>query len=192
MTSPTGGSEHVSRYRALGEFDNLVRAAREAKRALKELREEEAKLNAQSIADDKKVIASKEARAKAEKGSAEEARKAAQQIGAAHTKGVGQGMASEANSSENKNFVAAATAALQQAYANAGKKSGEAFTRENRQTISKDGDGTSKVIIDSVEKVREAFQKLERNSTSVCVSVSVEIRMAYTSHQDSNILYVSL
>ena len=160
MTSPTGGSEHVSRYRALGEFDNLVRAAREAKRALKELREEEAKLNAQSIADDKKVIASKNDRAKAEKGSAEEARKAAQQIGAAHTKGVGQGIAAEANSTENRNFVAQATAALQQAYANAGRKSGEAFTRENRQAVRKDGDATSKVIIDSVEKVREAFQKL--------------------------------
>lgn len=77
MTSPiSGGSEHVSRYRALGEFDSLIRAARDAKRALRELREEEAKLNAQSLRDDKKVTASKQERAKAEKSNVESIKKA--------------------------------------------------------------------------------------------------------------------
>lgn len=74
MTSPS--SEHISRYRALGEFDNLIRAAREARRALKELREEEAKLNAQSLSDDKKLVASKQARARSEKSSFDSIKKA--------------------------------------------------------------------------------------------------------------------
>jgi hypothetical protein len=76
VTSPIGGSEHVTRYRALGEFDSLIRAAREARQELRKLRDEEAKLNSQSMADDKKVAASKKERAKAEQDSASAASRA--------------------------------------------------------------------------------------------------------------------
>lgn len=173
MTSPTGGSQHVSRYRALGEFDSLVRAAREARNELRKLREEEAKLNAASLADDKKLIASKQARAKADEDAAKASKQAAaslnrdnaagkagQEAGVQYSKGLGKGISDQSRSNENKNFVEAATAALQQAFANAGKKSGEAFTRQSREAINRDGGDTSKIITDSVSKVRDAFQKL--------------------------------
>lgn len=75
MTSPTGGSEHISRYRAVAEFESLVREAGKAKRALRELREEEAKLNAQSMAEDKKVAQSKAERARSEKQSSDSVKK---------------------------------------------------------------------------------------------------------------------
>jgi hypothetical protein len=173
MTSPTGGSQHVSRYRALGEFDNLIRAAREARNELRKLREEEAKLNAASLADDKKIIASKQSRAKADEEAAKASKqvaanlnadnsagKAGQQAGVAYSKGMGQGISDHSRGNENKNFVAAATNALQQAFSEAGKKSGQAFTRQSREAIQKDGQDTTKIITDSVGKVREAFQKM--------------------------------
>lgn len=140
MTSPAG-SEHISRYRALGEFDNLVRAAREAKRALKELREEEAKLNAQSLADDKKIAASKQARAKAEKESTDASKKATDDLGknnaaagrsgedagVSYSRGMGKGIQKGTQSGENRRFVDAATKALQGAFAKAGEDSGVSF-----------------------------------------------------------------
>lgn len=153
MTSPSG-SEHVSRYRALGEFDNLVRAAKEAKRALKELREEEAKLNAQSIADDKKVIASKNERAKAEKAQTDAAKKATADLnvgnpagksgedaGVEYSRGVGRGVERESKSGRNRQFVAAATDALRQAFESAGEDSGVRFTRGARRSLDRESEG---------------------------------------------------
>jgi hypothetical protein len=155
MTSPAG-REHVSRYRALGEFDSLVRAAREAKRALKELREEEAKLNAQSLADDKKITASKQERAKAEKASADSAKKAVTDLnksgeagkageasGVQYSRGVGKGIESESRGGKNRQFVDAATKALTQAFANAGESSGITFTRSAGRSIDKESKGLS-------------------------------------------------
>jgi uncharacterized membrane protein (DUF106 family) len=172
MTSP-GGSEHISRYRALGEFDNLIRAAREARNELRKLREEEAKLNAQSLADDKKITASKLERAKAEKANADAAKNAAANLnnndaagksgegaGVAYSRGIGKGIQKEIQSGANRQFVDAATKALQQAFAEAGRNSGRAFTKETQQSIKGDGNTTSKIIVESVERVREAFQKM--------------------------------
>lgn len=150
MTSP--GSEHVSRYRALGEFDNLVRAAKEAKRALKELREEEAKLNAQSIADDKKVTASKNERAKAEQASAAATKKSVEDLnkdghagkageaaGVQYTKGVGAGISREAAGSNPT--VKKSLEALQQLFAKAGDESGKQYLLSAKQRFSRDSDG---------------------------------------------------
>jgi hypothetical protein len=75
MTSPGGSSEHISRYRAVAEFDSLIREANKARKALRELREEESKLNAQSMAEDRKVAQSKAERARAEKQSADAVKK---------------------------------------------------------------------------------------------------------------------
>lgn len=151
MTSPTGG-EHISRYRALGEFDNLIREANKAKRALRELREEEAKLNAQSIADDKKVAASKAERAKAEeqnraaaKKSIEDlgknnaaADKAGEDTGRTYTRGMGKGIQKETQSGGNKQFLSEATKALQQAFANAGAESGASFASNAKNRIGRE------------------------------------------------------
>lgn len=150
MTSP--GGEHISRYRALGEFDNLIREAKKAQRALRELREEEAKLNAQSMADDKKVAASKAERAKAEKASSESAKKSVQDLsknnaaadkagqdaGVTYSRGMGKGIQKESQSGSNKQFLSEATKALQQAFANAGAESGSSFTSNAKARIAKD------------------------------------------------------
>lgn len=153
MTSP--GSEHVSRYRALGEFDNLVRAAKEAKRALKELREEEAKLNAQSLADDKKVVASKNERAKAETASAAAAKKSVEDLnkdghagkagesaGVQYTKGVGKGISRE--SSGSNVTIKKSLEALEQLFAKAGENSGKQYLLSVKQKFSRDSDGALK------------------------------------------------
>jgi hypothetical protein len=151
MTSPSG-SEHVSRYRALAEFDNLIREAKKAQRALRELREEEAKLNAQSMAEDKKVAASKADRAKAEKQSADSAKKSVEDLGknktaaekagsdtgASFTKGMGKKIEQDSKGGANSQFLKAATAALSQAFANAGDESGTKFVAEAKAKISKD------------------------------------------------------
>jgi len=150
MTSPTGG-EHISRYRALGEFDNLIREANKAKRALRELREEEAKLNAQSMAEDKKVAASKAERARVEESSAKAAHKATTDLnkdnsagkagedaGTSYSKGVGKGIEKGSQSSENKRFVDAATKALQGAFAKAGNDAGVSYSKGLSSGIDKE------------------------------------------------------
>lgn len=152
VTSPVGGgSEHISRYRALGEFDNLVRAAREAKRALKELREEEAKLNAQSLEADKKIAASKDNRARAEQANADVTTRALQKLkdagvsmktgeeaGLEYNRGVSKGLQKGSQSSENKRFVEAAANALKDAFAKAGTESGKVYTRNVSDSIKKE------------------------------------------------------
>jgi hypothetical protein len=174
MTSPTGGSQHVSRYRALGEFDSLIRAAREARNELRKLREEEAKLNAASLADDKKLIASKQARAKADEDAAKAAKntaanlnrdnsagKAGEQAGTQYSRGMGKGIADHSRSTENRNFVTAATNALKDAFAAAGETSGKEYTRKFRDTVVKETQGPSSdtIINNSVKKLSEAFGK---------------------------------
>lgn len=158
MTSPTGGgSEHIARYRALGEFDNLVRAAKEAKKALRELREEEAKLNAQSLADDKKIAASKQTRARAEQENIAAAKKSAEELnrsnavgkagedaGVSYSRGMGRGIQKETQSGQNRQFLDAATKALQQAFANAGEKSGITFVANTKRRIEQDSTTISK------------------------------------------------
>lgn len=162
MTSPTGGgSEHVSRYRALGEFDNLIRAARDAKRALKELREEEAKLNSQSLADDKKLTASKQERAKAEKSSSDAtqralerlkqsgiATKAGEDTGVAFNKAVGKGIEKDSKSGSNRQFLDAATSALKQAFNNAGTASGVTFTDNFGRSLNRNFGRVAKTEVD--------------------------------------------
>jgi hypothetical protein len=153
MTSP---GEHTSRYRAIGEFDSLVRAAREAKRALKELREEEAKLNAQSLADDKKIAASKKERAKAETSLAESTKKsftdlnkddssgkAGESAGTSYSRGVGKGIQKGSQSGENKRFLESATNALRQAFANAGDTSGTSFIDGLNKKLGKNSSSVS-------------------------------------------------
>src|ERR1044071_4687085 len=117
MTTPTGG-EHISRYRALGEFDNLIREAQKARRALRELREEEAKLNAQSLADDKKLVASKQARANAEKKANDDIAKSIGNVsrnrsvvdrsgddtGVAYARGFSRGVQRESNNTFSREF----------------------------------------------------------------------------------------
>lgn len=151
MTNPLG-SEHVSRYRALGEFDSLIRAAREARRALQELRAEEAKINAQSLADDKAITASKQARAKAEKDSADAAKRAANDLnrgdfagkageaaGTSYSRNLGKGIEKQSQSPENKRFVEAATAALKDAFGKAGNDSGVSFQGAFGRTLKGNG-----------------------------------------------------
>jgi hypothetical protein len=153
VTSP--GSEHISRYRALGEFDSLIRSAREARRALQELRAEEAKLNAQSLAEDKAVTASKQARSKAEKDNVEAAKKATNDLnrgdpagkagesaGTSYTRGMGKGIEKQSQSPENKRFVEAATNALRDAFGKAGNDSGVSFQGAFGKTL-KGGSGSS-------------------------------------------------
>ncbi len=147
MTSPSG-SEHVSRYRALGEFDSLVRAAKEAKRALKELREEEAKLNAQSLSDDQKLTASKQNRARAETAASQAAKNAANDLnknnaagkagetaGTQYTQGMGRGIN---RSTRDNNFLSAATSGLLKAMSDAGDKSGLEFARSSSRRIERE------------------------------------------------------
>lgn len=160
MTSPTGG-EHISRYRALGEFDSLIREANKARRALRELREEEAKLNAQSLADDKKITASKQARARAEEQANESAKKSLKDLGnnqnvagrsgedtgTAYFRGVGKGIEKESRQSgSNNSFLNSATEALKQAFANAGNDSGNRFAARAKTSVAK---GTQGIISDS-------------------------------------------
>lgn len=160
MTSPTGG-EHISRYRALGEFDSLIREAQKARRALRELREEEAKLNAQSLADDKKITASKQERARAEQQANESAKKSLQDLGrnqnvagrsgedtgTAYFRGVGKGIEKESRQTgNNSSFLNSATEALKQAFANAGDDSGKRFAAKARTSVAK---GTQGIIGDS-------------------------------------------
>jgi hypothetical protein len=167
MTSPSG--EHISRYRALGEFDNLIREANKAKRALRELREEEAKLNAQSLADDKKVTASKADRARAVQSSTEAAKKALSDLarnqsvagrsgedtGVAYSRGIGRGIERDTRTGGNRQFLNDATKALQQAFANAGAKSGEDFAANTRNRII---DGVRSTHRDS--RFQQAFREL--------------------------------
>jgi hypothetical protein len=150
MTSP--GGEHISRYRALGEFDNLIRAAHEARRALRELREEEAKLNAQSMADDKKLAASKAERTRSEQQSNAAAKKSVEDLGKnkqvaersgedtgrSFTRGMGKGIERESQSGSNSQFLNAATNALKQAFANAGDESGSKFVGSAKARMQKD------------------------------------------------------
>lgn len=168
MTSPSG-SEHISRYRALGEFDNLVRAAREAKRALRELREEEAKLNAQSLADDKKVVASKQTRAKAEKESTDAAKKASDDLGknnasagrsgedagVSYTRGMGRGIQKGTQSGENKRFVEAATNALKGAFARAGEDSGVSFQGSFGKSLKSGSSGSSPLTAAMAQRLKD-------------------------------------
>jgi hypothetical protein len=198
MTSP-GGSEHVSRYRALGEFDNLVRAAKEAKRALKELREEEAKLNAQSIADDKKVTASKQERAKSEKEAAESAKrsvrdlntgnpagKAGEEAGQSYSRGVGRGISDNSQKSENRRFVQQATDALKAMYAQAGNDSGTSFARNASSSISRETRSSDSMVADSIAKLQAAFGKAGDESGK---KFTVNIRERFK--RDSNGLFQS-
>ncbi len=170
MTSP--GSEHTSRYRAIGEFDSLVRAAREARKALKELREEEAKLNAQSLADDKKVTASKQDRAKAETAAADSAKKsfsdinkgdssgkAGESAGVSYSRGVGRGISKGSQSGENKSFVDAATKALQTAFAKAGSDSGVTFQGAFGRTLRDSGGNSSALSAALAQKLRDLKDK---------------------------------
>lgn len=175
MTSP--GGEHVSRYRALGEFDSLIRAARDARQELRKLREEEAKLNAQSMADDKAVAASKQNRAKAEKESAESAKKSVEDLnkgdvagkagedaGVSYSRGTARGIDKGTKSPENKRFLDAATNALKGMFAQAGEEGGTAYSAGVGRAIKRDmgGSGTSsseKIIEDSVKKLKAALGK---------------------------------
>lgn len=159
MTSPSG-SEHVSRYRAIGEFENLIREAKRAQRALRELREEEAKLNAQSMADDKKVAASKADRAKAEAASAGAAKKSVEDLAknkatakkagtdtaTAFSQGMGKKLDQDSRSGGNTQFLQAATKALSSAFASAGEDSGTQFVSNTKRRIKKD---TSNLYSDS-------------------------------------------
>lgn len=174
MTSPSG-SEHVSRYRALAEFDNLIREAKKAQRALRELREEEAKLNAQSMAEDKKVAASKADRAKAEKQSADSAKrsvedlgknkataeKAGEDTGASFTKGMGRKLEQDSKSGSNAQFLSAATKALSQAFAKAGDESGAGFVGNVKKKITKDAPelGNDSTFSTTLKKIQDKFSK---------------------------------
>lgn len=171
MTSPSG-SEHVSRYRAIGEFESLILAAKKAQRALRDLREEEAKLNAQSIAEDKKVAASKGDRAKAEQSSAAAAKKSIEDLsrgdsagksgetaGVSYSRGMGRGIQKGSQSSENRQFVNAATSALQAAFAKAGDDSGKEFSKGFTSRYTGETNNTEKVIESSVKKIQAAFTK---------------------------------
>jgi hypothetical protein len=198
MTSP-GGSEHVSRYKALGEFDSLIRAAREAKRALKELREEEAKLNAQSLADDKKLAASKAERSKAEKDAADSAKrsvrdlnagnpagKAGEEAGQSYSRGVGRGISDNSQSSENRRFVAQATDALRNLYAQAGNESGTSFARNANTSIARETRSSDSMVADSIAKLQEAFGKAGDESGK---KFTVNIRERF--RRDANGLFQS-
>jgi hypothetical protein len=168
MTSPTGG-EHISRYRALGEFDNLIREANKARRALRELREEEAKLNAQSMADDKKVAASKAERAKAEQTNLEAAKKATSELnrgdtagkagesaGTSYTKGMGRGIQKGSQSPENRRFVEAATNALKAQFDKAGSDSGVTFQTSFGRTLNNtSSSGLSSVLARKLREMKE-------------------------------------
>lgn len=168
MTSPTG-SEHISRYRAIGEFENLIREAKKAQRALRELREEEAKLNAQSIADDKKVAASKAERSRAEQSSANSAKKSIEELGknkanaskagedtgVSYSRGIGQGIQKGTQSGENKRFVEAATQALKSQFAKAGEESGGMFQGGFGKSLKGAGGGSSPLSVALAQKLRD-------------------------------------
>jgi len=166
MTSP--GGEHISRYRALGEFDNLIREANKAKRALRELREEEAKLNAQSLSDDKKITASKLERAKAEKSSTDSAKKATADLnrgdqagksgedaGTSYTRGLGRGIDKGRQSPENRRFLDAATQALKGAFEKAGTDSGTSFQGNFGKALRGSGGSSSPLNAAMTQKLRE-------------------------------------
>src|SRR3954464_11988207 len=183
MTSP--GSEHISKYRAIGEFDNLVRAARDARRALKDLRDEEAKLNAASIADDKKVIASKQARTKAETDSsnaaqkaindlnkANSANKAGQTTGQSYGTGLTQGIKNSTKSSQNQSAVDALAQALHQRFGNAGTQSGtyfgKNFTGSASSSLSTSNNSSS--FNKLINNIQQAFTKAGNTSGNNFVS----------------------
>lgn len=168
MTSPAGG-EYISRYRALGEFDNLIREANKARRAIRELREEEAKLNAQSLADDKKIAASKLDRAKAEQSNVEAAKKAISDLnrgntanktgedaGVSYSRGVGKGIDKGTQSNENRRFLDQATNALKAAFAKAGQDSGKSYARNLGESIKKESTGSNTTFIDDAIKAMKA------------------------------------
>jgi hypothetical protein len=171
MTSPTGG-EHISRYRALGEFDNLIREANKARRALRELREEEAKLNAQSLADDKKVAASKADRAKAETASADAAKKATADLnkgdvagkagetaGTSYSRGMGRGIERGSQSPENRRFLDAATKALRGQFEKAGADSGVSFQGSFGKSLTGSGAGNSPMSRSIAQAFRDMRDK---------------------------------
>jgi uncharacterized protein YoxC len=178
MTSP--GGEHISRYRALGEFDSLIREAKKAQRALRELREEEAKLNAQSMAEDKKLAASKADRAKAEQASAESAKKSVADLGknkavaeksgedtaTSFSRGMGRKIEQDSRSGSNNQFLQAATKALSQAFANAGDESGGKFVSSTKQRIQKDAPtiATDSSFDRTLKNIQDKFSK-SGNST---------------------------
>lgn len=177
MTSPTG-SEHVSRYRAVAEFENLIREAKRAQRALRELREEEAKLNAQSMADDKKVAASKAERSRAEKQSADSAKKSVEDLGknkavaekagsdtaTSFTTGMGRKIEQDSRSGSNAQFLQAATKALSKAFSDAGDESGASFVANTKRRITRDSgnffrdSGLQRALKDVQDKVGSAAQ----------------------------------
>lgn len=190
MTSP--GGEHISRYRAVAEFDNLIREAGKAKRALRELREEEAKLNAQSIADDKKVAASKQERTKAEKESFDSAKKSASDLnkdnsagkagsaaGVSYSREMGKGIEKQSQSPENKRFLDAATKALKGAFEKAGNETGTSYSKEFNKGLNKEVNATSSetIIENSVKKLRTAFEKAgDKSGQDFLVSVRQRFR----------------
>lgn len=192
MTSPIGGgSEHTSRYRAIGEFDNLIKAAREARRELKQLREEEAKLNAQSLSDDQKIIASKQKRSQAEQQSAKAAKaslddlnktdtagKAGQDAGTQYARGIGKGVQQESSAS-NRQWLNAATKALGNAFAEAGTDTGTRFARKVEEGVRKEIDANS--TVNAFEKTVKALQKKfdkagEESGTQFLVGVRQRFR----------------
>jgi hypothetical protein len=183
VTSPTG-SEHVSRYRAIGEFENLIREAKKAQRALRELREEEAKLNAQSMADDKKVAASKAERSRAEQNSAASAKKSIEDLGrnksvaekagsdtaTLFSQGMGRKIEQDSRSGSNNQFLQAATKALSQAFTNAGEASGANFVASTKNRIARD---SSTLVRDS------RFEATLRNMRELAGRAGVDTGQRY-------------
>lgn len=156
------GSEHISRYRAVAEFDSLVRAAREARNELRKLREEEAKANKESIEEDKKVAASRKERSKAEVQAAKESRTEAQKAQVKSTSKVIEESIDE----------------VRKAYRKAGDESADNFNIAVKERFRRDKDGIVKSVgFDYAirEYVRKYGQAGEESGESFIKGVSNRI-----------------
>jgi len=201
VTSPGSGSEHVSRYRALGEFDSLIRAARDARRALRELREEEAKLNSQSLSDDQKITASKQNRARAERESANSAKaaiadlnrgdaagKAGEEAGSSYHKGLGRGIQRSNNSGGNRQLIQATIKAFQDTFGKAGESAGEDFAKRAEDKINSSLGGRLRTLNRTLSQLKLDPLVLDVDAEDANQSIAaIEFELKKLAHEDTDI-----